>query len=439
MVFDFFSLTNTSIAGIFLGGVVSFLIPFLKHEKKLIKYITLFIFLALAVLLITSNSRAGWFGVAVAFLYVIYKLGYIKSKQVILAILFFLLIVFVSLLFYKPDSSLGRNQIYIISLEMLKDNWQQGIGLGKFKANFNEYQTSFFSSHSINSKRALLADNTFFAFNDYLQWVIETGVLGFLALVLMLYFIVKRIVWLQKEQSKKLLVLSATASLISIAVAALFSYPMQNRVIQGLVLICLAIISFYPVPMSGSSIFKSIVTITTKVVVIALSLLFTYSLIDDYKRKKYEKEASELAIIGYRKEAIKKYQKIIEMYPNIGVNYFYYTQELYYSNQLPDALKILKKGKFYYVDNRVYKLQADIEQELGMLNEAEKSYLHTIYMVPNRMGSRFDLLKFYTKTKDTSKAIYWANSILNMQIKVPSEKTERLLEQTQVILNTLKK
>ena len=50
---------------------------------------------------------------------------------------------------------------------MLKDNWLWGIGHGQFKAKYNEYQAAYFSSHSIDSKEAVLADNSIYAFNDF--------------------------------------------------------------------------------------------------------------------------------------------------------------------------------------------------------------------------------------------------------------------------------
>ena len=80
-------------------------------------------------------------------------------------------------------------------------------------------------------------------------------------------------------------------------------------------------------------------------------------------------------------------------------------QQLYYSNRLAEAKEILDNCRLYYVDNKVYKLKADIEKELKMYPEAEKSYLRAIYMVPNRMGSRLDLLNFYVARNDTTKAI----------------------------------
>lgn len=322
---------------------------------------------------------------------------------------------------------------------MLRDNWVSGIGLGKFKAQFNEFQANYFFENSIDGKRALLADNTFYAFNDYLQWVIETGIIGLLLLGALIYFTIKRIIYLHKREFKKPILISATAVLICVTGAALFSYPLQVIPIQAVVLFCLAIIAFYPDKEREFSTLKKIATFCYRGFVIVLAAVFIYNAWNVYKRKQIEKDAFQLVRSGYKTEAIARYKILVEKYPKTGYNWFLYAQQLYYSNRLAEAKESLEKCRLYYVDNKVYKLMADIEQELKIYPEAEKSYLKAIYMVPNRMGSRFDLLNFYVARNDTTKAVYWAKSILNMPIKVPSDRVENMLLQTKSSLEKLEK
>ncbi|HVK98144.1 MAG TPA: hypothetical protein VM368_10005, partial [Flavisolibacter sp.] len=68
--------------------------------------------------------------------------------------------------------------------------------------------------------------------------------------------------------------------------------------------------------------------------------------------------------------------------------------------------------------------------ELGNHEQAERDYKTAVYMVPNRMKSRFELIQFYLSIKDTSNAIFWAKSIMKMPVKIRSNKTDLLLEQT---------
>lgn len=320
---------------------------------------------------------------------------------------------------------------------MLKDNWVSGVGIGKFKARFNECQADFFADNPIDSKRALLADNTFYVFNDYLQLVIENGLIGIVFFAIFLYLTIRRIIYLFKTGINKTTVTAASSILICLAVAALFSYPLETLGIQATVLICLIIIAFCLTTKRDITIRQKSVSIIYRILVLVLVVFFASNSWNERYQKKMEKEAFLLSRSGYKTAAINLYQKIINKYPTAGYNWFMYAQQLYYTNQLPAAYQALKKGMVYYVDNTVYKLKGDIERELAMYDEAEKSYLRTIYMVPNRMNSRLDLLHFYISQKDTTKAIYWAKSIINMPVKIPSEKLDRMLQETKLLIKKI--
>jgi tetratricopeptide (TPR) repeat protein len=440
-VLDVFSFPNTSIAGIFWGALLLFIIPFIIKQKKRGIFIVLFLIITvLSILLFISNSRAGWLGFAAGFIYILYSNVLIKKgKQVLLTGTFCFLLLFIALLFYKSDSSSGRKHIYSISFSILRDRWQQRLGLGKFKAQFNEYQANYFSLHDIDSKRALLADNTFYAFNDYLQWVIETGLIGLLFLAVLLYLTTNRIIYLQRKNGNKLIFFSATAVLLCVAVAALFSYPLQIVSIQAVVLACLGIIAFYPSQKDSISMRQRVITFLYRGLIIIIVVAFLNNTWKAVDRKEMEKEAFEFARSGYKKKAIQKHKQLVEKYPENGYNWFSYGQQLYYANRLSEAIECLENCTKYYVDNKVYKLKADISLELNKYEEAENDYLRTIFMVPNKMGSRFDLLNFYIIRKDTAKAVYWAKSILNMPVKVPSLKVDNMLRETKAILEKLEK
>lgn len=438
---EIFAFPTKSISGVFWASLLAFSIPILNSRRIKAWYIFIPIALFLTVLLVISNSRAGWLGCLSGLAYIAYRyLNNPKTKKGFIEFaVIFLAISFCFLLFYKLDSSSGRKHIYSISTVMLLDKWVHGIGLGKFKSKFNEYQADYFAKNSLDNKRALLADNTFYAFNDYLQWSIETGIVGILFLAMVLYFTIRRIIYLHKDNLNKPMLVSATAALICIAVASLFSYPLQVIPIQGLVLICLGVIAFYPDKRRGFSTTKKGITFSYRGFVMILALIFINNAWNVYKRKQIEKEAFEITQSGYKTEAIARYKVLIEKYPETGYNWFLYSQQLYYSNRLVEAMKSLNTCRLFYVDNKLYKLKADIEQELNMYPEAEKSYLRAIYMVPNRMSSRVDLLNFYVVRNDTPKAIYWARSILNMPIKVPSDRVDNMLRETKSILEKLEK
>lgn len=437
MIKDYLLLSN-SIKGIFYATLVTFFLPFITNASRRLLFLVLSIVLILAVGLLFSGNRSGWLGCLSGIAFIIYiNIKVRRAKKLFVKRAFIsLTIAFVCFaFFYKTESSAGRKYIYSISAEMLKKNWVSGVGFGKFKGMFNEYQANYFVFHDIDSRRALLADNTFYAFNDYLQWGIETGIAGVFAMLLSLYLLIRRIRWLQRKYENKKILVASAATLICIGVAALFSYPLQIIPIQTIVLICIGIILFHPGSRQKAENRVGFrITWLFRTLFCGLACIFIVSSMRVMQRKAGVKEAFELAITGYKKQALAKYEELIMRFPKHGDIIYLYAEQLYYTNRLHEALSAIKEAKKYYVDNKVYSLEAKIEDELDLREEAENSYLRAVYMVPNRMRSRFDLLNYYLNQRDTMKAVYWANSILGMPVKIPSEITANLQGQTKKIL-----
>ena len=116
---------------------------------------------------------------------------------------------------------------------------------------------------------------------------------------------------------------------------------------------------------------------------------------------------------------------------------FLYATELYQSNQLVKAEKIICRAKQLYCTYELFKLAARVARGLKKNKEAETNYLQAVLMVPNRMASRCELLDFYLERKDTTKAVFWASSVLSMPVKMPSAITLAMQQKTKEILKRL--
>lgn len=158
------------------------------------------------------QSRALAFGFLFG-TFIVYALSNKKSFKIIASSIFILFTVLVLLVFFiKSDSSLGRVLIYKISIQIFQDNFLLGIGLGNFQEIYLYQQASYFSKEIYTNKELLLADNTHYAFNDYWQFIIEIGIIGFVILGLLFYLLGKLV--LSAMRSKKHVWL--TANVVSI-------------------------------------------------------------------------------------------------------------------------------------------------------------------------------------------------------------------------------
>lgn len=440
-----FFFPNKSIFSILLASQIAFIIPivyFYKQHKILSNFANLFLIgliAATVILLSFTQGRAGCIGLAIAIAYMAYQ--YLSATIFKRLVLFMALpaVVFLTaaILLYKSDSSNGRLLIYKVSAGMLKENWLWGIGHGQFKIQYNQYQAAYFAAHNIDSKEALLADNTFFAFNDLLQAVIENGLVALLFLAAIILFLVLQIKKAKTNADNKHFFTASVASLLCIVTGTLFSYPLQILPIAIQATLCLCIINSFEteknfqieLPEIGRKI------VSTVFILLSTLLLLHFSFYFNYKRE--SNQAFELKRAGFRQKAIEKYGHLNSSYVQDGNMLYLYAQELYYINQLIQARETLNRAKKSYCTHDVYKLSAAIESELKNYKQAEADYKTAINMVPNRMASRNELFGFYLERKDTASAIYWANSILNMPVKVASEKTKNIRQKTKKILNRL--
>ncbi len=430
---DNFYIPNKTILGIVIAAQLCFLLPYFKLKfttNKIVKYASALIILGSLVLLIATNSRSAWLGIVVAIGFVFYSnINKVKHKVFIksgVAVVFIVLLI--GLFFYKANSSNGRLLIYKVSTQIVKDNWLWGIGTGNFKTQYNNYQAQYFANHSIDSKEALLADNTYYAFNDYYQLIIENGVISIVFLIFFLVLLYKQIKKI--AVSNNIFAQSAFCTTICILVAALFSYPLQFLPLTVMLLFCLAIIN-------GAEQGKT-VEIKNKyaragVILLSALCLAHYTLYYTYQLQ--VNKASHLSKIGYKTKALQAYQVLTNYYFQDGNVLFNYAQELYYTNRLVEAKSVVEEAKQIHSSHELTKLSALINVELQNFVEAEKDFKTAIYMVPNRMLSRKELLDLYIAQKDTVNAMYWAKSILNMPVKVPSTITKNTQQRVMQILS----
>ncbi len=435
---DSFYLPNKSIFSILLAAQLSFLLPFLFTANKknntnpyYIYFLFTLMFCCLALLVLT-DGRSGWIGFATALFYTIYQ--YIQKdkwrKILVSSACIVLVISLPFLIWYKAASSNGRLLIYKISFNILKDNWIWGIGNGQFKTMYNHYQAAYFTINSIDSKEALLADNTYYAFNDFFQLIIENGAVGFLffsaTLTVLFTQIKKNAAFTNKG------FIAATASLICICTCSLFSYPFQILPVTIQALLCGVLINFYS--KSHTIVLSQSISKGFKYVMVFICLISSMHSFVWMYYKIQSQEAFELSRMGFKKQALKKYEQINSLYVKDGNTIYQYATTLYNSNKLIEANNVISEATNYLVNNDSYRLKAQIAYELKEDKQAEKYFKLAVYIVPNRMKSRYDLLNYYTEIKDTSHAIYWAASILNMPVKVPSKTTYLLQQKTKAIL-----
>jgi hypothetical protein len=343
--------------------------------------------------------------------------------------------VFILLFFLKLNSSLGRLLIYKVSLQILKDNWVWGIGLRKFRQQYNLYQANYFKNHDINSFEAYLADNSYYAFNDFLQIFIELGLINTISIISIVTGLLLIIQFNSTLTLKKTKILHALV--ISILVASCFNHILYRKAIQiALLLIVALYLYFYKIEIKTN---QKIFNLKKVLISMYLCILmfFFIKVISVYNINISTQQAQDYSIIGYHKQANSIYNELEKKYFVTEQVKMDLISNLYTLNKLDEARQKINELKKDYTYNELYSISAKLYMEQNDTLNAEKDFLTASYIAPNRMLKRYDLALFYLQTKDTTKALYWANSILIMPIKVPSNTTENTLNKTKTLLNSL--
>lgn len=364
------------------------------------------------------ESRAFVLGYSAGLVFILYHTygdfsNWYKVK--IVGVMMFLLLVLSTL--FKSDSSLGRILIYKLSLQIFSEHYIDGVGIGNFAHVYGKYQRDYFANGKYTIKELLLADNTKNAFNDYLQFIIETGIPGIVTLILVFTFLYALIEKALKEsKSNPFLLLFTIVQLISVLVASMFTHVLEKPLFQCIVLCGILILGYYSIILSE----KKLVSATCVLLIGSLFFIHYKNQLVNYQSYKVLKKAKELAGAGYITEAVTLYKNLA---PTMTDDIFFlhdYAHLLAITGDYSQAIRqykiILRKDN----SNLAFLNLADCYYRNGSFNKAEMAYRNAINMVPNRFVPRYSLFNYYMETKQLQKARHVGISILTLPVKVPS-------------------
>ena len=318
--------------------------------------------------------------------------------------------------FIKPDSSLGRVLIYKISFNIFKDHWLEGLGWQKFNLNYLYYQAAYFKAGNFAPKELLLADNTQFAFNDYWQFILETGIKGIIFLMLLFVIISHLLIKISKKlSSHPVLPLLAASAIITISTAAVTMHVFERFYIQCIFITCFLIVTGYVYPAQAKK------TLGIWIIIMLGLSYYTWGFyVKHYISYQKMYAAENLWQAGYLRESVTNYRALYEELKNDPEYLVKYAEVLSTLNETIEAEEILKQAIAKQVTNLHYDHLAGLYYKNGKIKEAEQAYLTAVYMVPNRFKTRYDLFLFYNKTHQYAKAVKTGRDILQLPVKVPS-------------------
>lgn len=417
-----------------------------KVFRNCIHYISLLCLISVLIILPALRSRAAWFAFAMgAGLFSIIKYNWFKVassrmatiRLFVLPVLVFLFVAGLTGIYrYKKDSADGRLLIYKVTSDIVKCHPFVGVGFDRFKAEYMNAQANWFFAKGFTTDSSL-ADNTYYAFNEPLQFTVENGVLGLLLISL------TTLIFLSTKTDDRYHILRQLCIGVfsTIFVFGFFTYLSDNLPITMLLIIVLALLANIASSRSFSGRCNVIIqyrrSIVFKATLIALlsgliwtGVQFTEGIKRDYKNWSAGVEA-------YNRE---DYKESLNLFRNVnyvlyddGDFLMQYGKAAAMAGKYREAIGILNRAKLQLNNTVIEIALGDSFKALGRYKEAEHAYQQATNMVPGKFYPHYLLAKLYEATGDNTKALWKAREILSKKIKIPSTAITEMRNEMRVL------
>ncbi|WP_298487555.1 O-antigen ligase family protein [uncultured Maribacter sp.] len=393
-----------------------------------------------------TQSRAAWVALLLGSLFLLIIKHKIKSgifkpqtkirKAISILLVFSILAsMFYGAYHFKKNSADGRLLVWKVSANIVADYPVFGVGFDRFMAHYMNYQASYFLN-DLASNEVELAGNTRYAFNEFIQLIVENGLVGGVLLLLLIYGIVT----IKIMSSNKEISYIIKSVLIGIGIFASFSYPMQILPVKCILVLLLALIANIDVQKKAIGLFmKKRIQIVYKISFLTCGVFLLFFGITTLKKFtigfKTWKEASYSFNNELYNTSVKEYESVLTIFHNNGVFLEQYGQALGFNGQHEKALLFLALAEKHVNSNVQQTTLGDNFKRLTKYKDAEMAYVKASKMIPNLLYPNYLLAKLYNESGQKEKAIKMANKVLKMPVKIHSNAVTEINNEMKMIIN----
>jgi hypothetical protein len=335
-----------------------------------------------------------------------------KIGKIILPLVF-LIAGIIALYYLKKDSADGRVLIWLVTFRLIARQPLFGGGTGAFTAHYMREQANYFSVHP-DSRFAMLADNISHPFNEYLSVFVQWGIIGFLLIGILSFFLLKA--W-REQPSKE--TDTPMMALLSLGTFALFSYPLSYTFSWIVFTLCMACLGGKTRRIAGTRISVPLKVLQTALSGLLLVLsIWQYHAFTEWNSIIHHRPAVPMSDLQQRYENLRPAMK-----RQAGFLYNY-AVELYFHASYSEALEIAQQSRTLRDDYETEHLMADIYKSLEWNDEAKVAYHTMSQMCPNRFIPSYRLFEMAEGEDDKYHALQLAKEIVAKPIKKTSPQVE---------------
>lgn len=391
-----------------------------KGKRKVLSFFAIVTLVLCILTVILSGSRAGMLAVCAAVFVVLTfnteLMQYVKKHRWICLPIILIMAALPVLLYYmKTDSANGRLFVWGRCLELISERPLLGHGINGFSKCYMEAQAAYFSTHP-DSPYVMLADNITHPFNEYLKLAVDFGIIGIVAAVSLLGYLIVRL-----ARTDGRIMVTGLAVVASVFVFSQFSYPFHYAAVWYV-----ASIAIMPAFLKMESATKTYNSRTMRSVSTALLVvLMAIMLRSMYLDMKWA-EMSKRSLAGNTERMLPYYEKMRHQMKRNPLFLYNFAAELNYVGRYEESLAIAEECKTAWNDYDVQILLADNLENTGRIDEAIDVYGHAADMIPCRFEPLNSMMALYLSSGDTLSAVRIAETIVSKPVKVESMRVDQI-------------
>ena len=328
--------------------------------------------------------------------------------------------------FLKRPSADGRLLMWKIDARIMLRHPLCGVGPGNFAGAFGKEQAAYFAAKERPEKETQVAGCPESGFNEYLQFGAETGIGGFVLLLLMTGTALLSLI----RRGNPL-----GYGLLAAAVFACFSYPWSVLPLRLLFVLLLAATQARPAVRIRKGRFITLVALLLTGCFAAWPGLYRRSEL----RVNASRQWNDVRIwvsaerYDYAAEDGGRYLNAMRWDFRFLYDYGY---SLHKTGDYRRSNEILALGMQISSDPMFWNITGRNCEALGDFEAAERAYLHAHDMVPDRIYPLYLLAKLYFSTGQTAKARAAAGRVIAHRPKIESVQTREMQAELHELTNT---
>ena len=303
---------------------------------------------------------------------------------------------------FKKGSADSRLLIWEVSSNAIIKQPLLGFGFGAFFGIYSDESATYFINHP-SSPAIDVAGVPEYSFNEYLQTGVETGLVGMLLLLSILF-----LAWYRLIKTKSLF----AYGLMVVMVFALFSFPFSQLPFQ-IVLVVFVAAGVEKQKAEGR---KATICFVLFLTAFGLSSIYQEKI---HITKEWQSVRSLYHTQSYE-QARKEYAVFFPLLRDNPRFLFEYGHALNKTGRFTQSNAILQEGARLNSDPMFYNVMGNNYKELGAVNRAEEAYQHAFDILPNRLYPLYLLMILYAETGQEEKATNMAQRVVSFTPKVDS-------------------